>query len=212
MQETERFNVKNNKYTIYTVGHSNYCINYFIELIKTFSITCIVDVRSIPASSYNPQFNKINLKKSLMHYNILYLYLGEEFGARYTNKELLDDFGKVDFDKVRNTQKFISGVQRLKAGLDKGHNISLMCSESDPFDCHRFSLISYYLVRNGFIVKHILKDKTIISNLELEDKLLKKYRKQIPTTNLFEVFSIKQQIKLAYKLRNKDVAFKTLKI
>ncbi|MBA7553466.1 hypothetical protein ES705_46058 [subsurface metagenome] len=87
-----------------------------------------------------------------------------------------------------------------------------MCSEAEPFDCHRFSMISYYLDRNGFDVLHILKDKTLIRNEELEDKLLKKYQKQIPQTNLFEVFSPQQQLNLAYRLRNKDVAYDTQRI
>lgn len=203
---------KNKKYKVFTVGHSNHSIDYFIELIKYFSITAIIDVRSVPASSYNPQFNQHNLENSLKKSNIIYMHFGDEFGARHTEKELLDEFGKVDFNKVRKTSKFLSGISRLKSELDKGYNISLMCSESDPFECHRFSMISYYLDRNGFDVYHILKDKTIINNSDLEKKLLKKYRKQIPTTNLFEVFSEKEKINLAYRLRNKDVAFDTLKI
>ncbi len=181
---TAHFMKKKDK-VIYTVGHSNHSIDFFIDLIKTFSITCIIDVRSVPASSYSPQFNIDNLQKSLKASKIIYLHFGEEFGARHTEKELLDSFGKVDFDKVRETPKFLFGVERLQKGLDRGFNISLMCSEAEPFDCHRFSMISYYLARNGFIVHHILKDKSIITNEELEKILLKKYHRQIPKATLF---------------------------
>ncbi len=197
---------------IYTIGHSNHPIDYFLELLNHYSITCIVDVRSVPASSYNPQYNKESLQNYLKNKNIFYMHFGEEFGARHTEKELLDSFGKVDFDKVRRTEKFLSGVERLKNGLEKGYNISLMCSESDPFDCHRFAMVSYYLVRNGFNVDHILKDKTIISNQDLEEKLLKKYDKKIPKTNLFQAFSENDQLNLAYRLRNMDVAYDALNI
>jgi uncharacterized protein (DUF488 family) len=192
---------------VYTIGHSNHSIEYFIELLKTYSITCVIDVRSVPASSYNPQFNMENLQHSLKANNITWLHFGEEFGARHTEKELLDAFGKVDFDKVRNTPKFLSGVDRLVKGLEKGFRIALMCSEAEPFDCHRFSMISYYLVRNGFVVHHILKDKTFVTNEELEKRLLKKYERQIPATTLFEIFSEDDQLNLAYRLRNKDVAY-----
>ncbi len=197
---------------IYTIGHSNHPIDYFLELLNYKSITCIVDVRSIPASSYNPQYNKENLRNFLKNHNVFYMHFGEEFGAKHTEAELLDSFGKVDFDKVRKTQKFLDGVNRLNNGLDKGYNISLMCSEADPFDCHRFSMVSYYLVRNGFNVDHILKDKTVISNNDLEKRLLKKYDKKIPKTSLFETYSEIDQLNLAYRLRNMDVAYDTLNI
>ncbi|MBA7568719.1 hypothetical protein ES708_10453 [subsurface metagenome] len=202
----------NNQNTVFTIGHSNHSIEYFIELLQTHSINCIIDVRSVPASAYNPQFNSENLQNSLKQNRINYLHFGDEFGARHTDPKLLDEFGKVDFDKVRKSEKFLSGVERLKTSLEKGYNISIMCSEAEPFDCHRFSMISYYLDRNGFDVLHILKDKTLIRNEELEDKLLKKYQKQIPQTNLFEVFSPQQQLNLAYRLRNKDVAYDTQRI
>ncbi len=197
---------------IYTVGHSNHTIEFFLDLIKTFSISCIVDVRSVPASAYNPQFNKEALQNALKWNNVFYMHFGEEFGARHTEPELLDSFGKVDFDKVRATTKFLSGVDRLKKGIEKGYNIALMCSEADPFDCHRFAMISYYLARNGFEVSHILKDKTSVSNADLEKKLLKKYKKQLPTSNLWENISPDFQLNLAYKLRNKDIAYDTLNI
>ena len=202
----------NNEYKIFTVGHSNHTIDYFVDLIQTFKINCIVDVRSVPASSYNPQYNKENLQNFLKNNNIIYLHFGEEFGARHTEKELLDEYGKVDFDKVRKTPKFLQGVERLKKGIDKGYNLSLMCSEAEPFDCHRFSMISYYLARNGFNVNHILKDKTYISNEMLEKRLLKKYEKQIPQNSIFEKITGIQQINLAYRLRNKEVAYDTMNI
>jgi len=200
------------KYTVQTVGHSNHPINFFIELIQHFNIDCIVDVRSIPASSYNPQYNKEPLQNVLKRNNITYLHFGSEFGARHTEKELLDTFGKVDFEKVRNTSMFLHGVERLKKGIEKGFNVALMCSESDPFECHRFSMISYYLARNDFDVKHILKDKSVIANVDLEKKLLKKYEKQIPTTSLFSATTNYEQLNLAYKLRSKEVAYDTLNV
>jgi uncharacterized protein (DUF488 family) len=197
---------------VYTVGHSNHKIDYLRELLEAYKINCVIDVRSVPASSYNPQFNKETLNSYLKCHKINYLHFGEEFGARHTEKELLDDFGKVDFDKVRKSEKFLLGVERLRTGLLKGFTVSLICSESEPFDCHRFSLISYYLVRNGFIVRHILKDKSLIDNSELELRLLKKYDKVIPKPTLFDnkVLSPIEQLNMAYRFRNMEVAYDTL--
>ena len=57
---------------IYTVGHSNHSIDYFKELIDTYKINCIIDVRSVPASTYNPQFNKDALNNYLIYHKIIY--------------------------------------------------------------------------------------------------------------------------------------------
>jgi hypothetical protein len=193
---------------IYTVGHSNHEINYFIELIKYFNISCIVDVRSIAASSYNPQFNKEFLSESLKKSNIVYMHFAEEFGARHTNPDLLDEAGKVDFDKVRKSSNFQNGIERLCKGIDKGFTIALMCSEGEPFDCHRFSMISVALEKCGFEVNHILKDKSIKTNTDIERQLLKKYDKKIPKPSVFEPdISLEQQLKVAYRLRNQEIAY-----
>jgi len=86
--------------------------------------------------------------------------------------------------------------------LEKGFTIALMCSEAEPFDCHRFSMISGFLERSGFEVRHILKDRTLKTNVQLENQLLKKYHKELPFAP-----SLDEQIAHAYRLRNKDVAF-----
>lgn len=197
------------RYMVYTIGHSNHTIEYFVELLQAHAINCVIDVRSVPHSAYSPQFNKENLQKYLKYLNINYLHFGKEFGACHTEAEVLDGNGNVDFEKVRKTKDFLDGVTRLRNGLDKGYTVAIMCSEAEPFDCHRFSLISYYLARNGFDVKHILKDKSIINNADLEELLLKKYSKKLPQRSLFDPTPKTKEDKIyfAYSLRNKDIAF-----
>jgi uncharacterized protein (DUF488 family) len=196
------------KPVIYTVGHSTHQLDYFLELLGEFSVNCLIDVRSVPASSYNPQYNKEPLSNFLKKKEVIYFHFAEEFGARYTDPDLLDDEGKVDFEKVRKSWNFKNGIERLWLGNDKGLTIALMCSESEPFDCHRFSMISIALEKEGFEVKHILKDKTLKSNAELEKQLLKKYDKKLPKPDMFNPnISIDDQLKAAYRLRNKEIAF-----
>lgn len=197
-----------NKPVIYTIGHSNHPADYFLELLKAFAVNCLIDVRSTAASAYNPHFNKGPLSNFLKNNRITYLHFAEEFGARYTDPDLLDDEGKVSFDKVRKGWHFKNGVERLWAGIDKGFTIALMCSESEPFDCHRFSMISVALSKDGFEVKHILKDKSLLDNEELEKQLLKKYSSKLPKPDMFNPNITKEdQLKAAYQLRNKDIAF-----
>lgn len=193
---------------IYTVGHSTHTLDYFLELLQSQAVNCLVDVRSIAASTFNPQFNKAPLSGFLKKNGIVYMHFAEEFGARHTDPDLLDVEGKVDFDKVRKSWSFKNGVERLWSGVEKGYVIALMCSEGEPFDCHRFSMISVALEKDGFQVKHIMKDKTIKSNAQLESQLLKKYDKKIPKRSIFEPeVSLDMQIEFAYKLRNKEIAF-----
>ena len=111
---------------IFTVGHSSHAIEYFLELIKGYSINCIVDVRSNPASSFAPQFNKMPLLNSLKRNGISYVHFAKEFGARRTEDELFNKNGQVDFEKVRKTKVFIRGVERLRQGIQKGLVIALM--------------------------------------------------------------------------------------
>ena len=193
---------------IYTIGHSTHQIDYFVELLKEYSVNCVIDVRSLAASTYNPQFNKEPLSNYLKKNRITYQHFADEFGARHSDPDLLDEDGKVDFEKIRKSWNFKNGVERLWLAMDKGFIIALMCSESEPFDCHRFSMISIALEKDGFDVQHILKDKTLKSNAELEKQLLKKYDKKIPKPDMFEPnISVEDQLKVAYRLRNQEIAF-----
>jgi uncharacterized protein (DUF488 family) len=200
------------KKTIYTVGHSTHTIDYFLELLNAHAVNCVVDVRSVAASKYNPHFNQAPLSNYLKRHGVNYLHFDKEFGARYTDSTLLDENDTVDFEKVRATDSFKTGVERLEKGLARGFNIALMCSEAEPFDCHRFGMIAGFLSENDFEVKHILKDKSLKTNAELEKQLMKKYAKKIPIPTLLEPdITPTMQLKAAYKLRNKDIGFSPTK-
>ncbi len=197
--------------TVFTVGHSTHDIGHFIELLNEHHINCLIDVRSSPYSRIAPQYNKDTLSSTLKNNEILYVHFEKEFGARHTKPSLLDEEGKVDFDKVRASDEFKQGVQRLGKALELGYTVTLMCSEANPFDCHRFAMISYQLVKEGLQVQHILPDGKLVDNNELEEQLLKKYYRKLPQSTLFETVTREQQIEAAYKLRGKDIAFSALK-
>ena len=192
---------------LYTIGHSIYKIEDFISLLKKNSINTIVDVRSTPYSKFASQYNRESLKHYLKKNKIYYIFMGDLLGARYEDKSLLFKNGKVNFKKVQKTKSFQDGITRLDKGITKGYNISLMCSEKEAFDCHRFGLISEFLIRNGVEVNHIYPNK-VISQKILEQQLLKKYNKKLPKADLFNPnITKKLQIQLAYELRNKDIAY-----
>jgi len=195
---------------LYTIGHSTYEIEDFISLLKNNSINTIVDVRSIPYSKFASQYNRETLKYFLKKNKIYYIFMGDLLGARYEDKSLLFNDGKVNFKKVQEIKSFQDGIARLDKGITKGYNISLMCSEKEAFDCHRFGLISKFLTKNSIDVNHIYPDK-VVSQKVLEQELLKKYNKKLPKADLFNLDITKNlQIQLAYELRNKDIAYNSI--
>lgn len=195
---------------LYTVGHSTYKLEYFISLLKDNNINTVVDVRSVPYSKFASQFNREILKNYLKKYNIYYIFMGNLLGARYEDKNLLFDDGRVNFKKVQETKLFQDGITRLEKGIIKGYSISLMCSEKEAFNCHRFGLISEFLSKLEIEVKHIYPNK-VISQEELEQQLLKKYNKKLPQVDLFNPnITYEQRLQLAYELRNRDIAYNAI--
>lgn len=160
---------------IFTIGHSRDTIENFIEHLERYRIDTIVDVRSIPYSRFVSQFNKEQLSVFLKRKNIIYMPMGDNLGARYEEKELLFEDGKVDFSKVVTTKRFQEGIGRVETGIKKGYRIALMCSEKNPIECHRFSLVSNYLHKSGHVVNHIV-GKDIFEHKLLENKLLEYYK------------------------------------
>ena len=200
------------KHKIYTIGHSTHELDYFLELLKEYKINCIVDVRSNPASSYNPQYNQEPFKNFLKNNNILYLHFAEEFGARQTDRDLLDEEGILDFELVRKSWHFKNGLERIWQGVEKGFTIAVMCSESNPLDCHRFSMVSVGLAKNGFDVNHILKDKSIKTQSKLEIDLLEQFKKKLPEKDLFcqdvtDEEHLQKQLNIAFRLKNNKIGY-----
>jgi uncharacterized protein (DUF488 family) len=198
---------------IFTIGHSVQTIDEFIALAAKNTIDTIVDARSCPYSEFAPQFNREELSKALGFAEIKYIFMGDLLGARYQDKNLLFDNGKVDFKRVQQSLPFQNGTKRLKRGIEEGYKIALMCSERDPFNCHRFALVSEYLANIGIEVFHITPDKIYIQ-LELEDRLLKKYRRKISWIEIADsdIFPELAELIHAYKLYNEYIAYKEKKL
>jgi len=193
---------------LHTIGHSVHNIEAFLSLLKLHKMDTIIDVRTNPFSKVTPQFNRNALLPFLKQNNIMYSHFPEEFGARRLDKSLLDEEGRVDFEKIRQTENFKDGIKKVKSGLEKGRVIALLCAEADPFDCHRFAMISYQFVKDGIEVHHILKDGACLTNQALEAMLLKKYAKKLPQGTLFEPEPTdREKLDYAYRLRNRDIAY-----
>lgn len=196
---------------LYTIGHSNQSQEDFLSMLCKHDIDCVVDVRSVPASKYSPQFNQEELKWFLKRNGVQYLHFGEEFGAR--RLDCLNEEGQVDFEKAVTTPSFLSGVDRLRNGLEKGFHISLMCSEANPLECHRFSLVSRYFFDQGIDVRHILKEAELAPHAVVERKMIEEYLHSkkyhlSEVDQLFGIYTAEMQRQDAYRLKNKEIGYK----
>lgn len=184
----------------YTIGHSNHAPERFLELLDEHDITIVLDVRSVPYSRRNPQYNRETLRETLKGNGYAYEFLGDSLGARGWGDEFMfPEGGKVDFRKVRKAPKFIEGIKRVKELAAQKERPALMCAEAEPFNCHRFVLISYQLSKEALDVIHILPDGGTVSNAGLDKKLLATYVKP----DLFSApASYEDALEEAYEKRN----------
>ena len=149
-------------HTIYTIGHSTRTSEQFIELLKAHDIEELVDVRTIPKSRHNPQFNAEELAASLQEAGIAYEHLAKLGGLRRTSKDSVNlgwqNTSFRGFADYMDTSEFRAGLDELTALAEK-KTVAIMCAEAVPWRCHR-SLIADALTVEGWRVLHIQSRKT----------------------------------------------------
>jgi uncharacterized protein (DUF488 family) len=150
------------KSLIFTIGHSTHPIDEFIELLQAHRIKEIVDIRSIPMSRHNPQFNSDILKQSLQQANIKYKLLKKLGGLRHTTKDSINlgwrNASFRGFADYMGSSEFAEGLKMLTK-IAKDRNTAIMCAEAVPWRCHR-SLIADALTKGGWLVKDIMSHTT----------------------------------------------------
>jgi uncharacterized protein (DUF488 family) len=145
---------------IFTVGHSTLPIENFIALLKTYGIERLVDIRTVPRSRHNPQFNSDALDGALHAETIQYVPLQALGGLRHARKDSPNagwrnkSFrGYADY---MQTEEFQEGLQTL-IDLSREKRVAIMCAEAVPWRCHR-SLVADALGVRGMPVIEILSE------------------------------------------------------
>ena len=156
---------------LYTIGHSRHPIAHFINLLKEHAVTLIFDVRSIPYSRRNPQFNQKTLAERLANEGIAYIFSGKELGAKSPGPDCYVN-GKVQYDLIAARPEFTDGLERI---IDKTGEFkpALLCAEEDPLICHRTILICRHLRGRVSSILHIRGDGSIENNEVFEQRLVK---------------------------------------
>ncbi len=149
---------------IYTIGHSNAPAARVVALLREQQIDLLVDVRSIPASRYAPQFNRRAFVRTLAEAGVRYAYMGDRLGGRprdpacYKNGILprgrADYLNLVDYANVAARPWYQRAVRDLMH-MARARRTAIMCSEEDPRRCHRLHLIAQTLTTSGIAVYHI---------------------------------------------------------
>ena len=156
---------------LYTIGHSRHPIAHFINLLQEHAVSLIYDVRSIPYSRRNPQFNQKTLAGRLANEGIAYIFSGKELGAKSPSPDCYID-GKVQYELIAARPEFADGLERIivKTGEFKP---ALLCAEEDPLICHRTILICRHLRDRVNSILHIRGDGSIENNEVFEQRLVK---------------------------------------
>lgn len=145
---------------LWTIGHSTRPIDEFIKLLKGYTIQQLVDVRTIPRSRYNPQFNMESLAKSLKKAKVIYVHMPQLGGLRKAKKDSINAGWKNasfrGYADYMQTPEFWTALENLMAdGRDR--KTAIMCAEAVPWRCHR-SLIADALIVKGWTVRHIMSE------------------------------------------------------
>ena len=153
---------KTKRLSIYTIGHSTRTIAELIQLLKEHDIQEIVDVRSIPRSRHNPQFNEKTVARSLQKNGLRYTHIKELGGLRHTSKGSKNlgwrNSSFRGFADYMSTPDFAKGLEFLEK-IARKERTAIMCAEAVPWRCHR-SMIADALVKHHWNVLDIVNIKT----------------------------------------------------
>lgn len=143
---------------IYTVGHSNGPVEAFVDLLRSFDIQTVVDVRSRPYSTYVPHFNRESLSERLRHAGLTYRFAGDKLGG-HPDADDLYHHDRAAYERIASLGPFRAGIDEV-VELAETTVLALMCTEEDPSKCHRHPLLARTLVERDLQVLHIRRDRT----------------------------------------------------
>jgi uncharacterized protein (DUF488 family) len=148
------------KGAIFTLGHSTLPIERFVAVLRAYSIERLADIRTIPRSRHNPQFNDTALANSLRAQHLDYVHLRALGGLRHARKDSPNAGWRNEsfrgFADYMQTEDFESALEAL-IRMGKEKRLAIMCAEAVPWRCHR-SLVADALSVRGVPAVEILSE------------------------------------------------------
>ena len=143
---------------LFTIGHSNRTLEDFLALLKAHGIELLADIRTVPKSRHNPQFNREAMASSLPSAGIEYVHMPELGGLRHPRRDSINlawrNASFRGYADYMQTPAFENALGKLleAAALRR---TAVMCAEALPWRCHR-SLVADAVTARGVPVGHIL--------------------------------------------------------
>ncbi len=148
-------------YPFFTIGHSTRSLDEFVGLLKNAEVQRVVDVRTVPRSRANPQYNRDVLPAALSEFHIAYEHIAALGGLRGRKREVppavnafWENKSFHNYADYAMGEDFLSGLTRLHE-LGHAERCAIMCAEAVWWRCHR-RIIADYLLAAGDMVFHIL--------------------------------------------------------
>lgn len=168
------------KGAIFTVGYGKMELPEFVSLMKGYGIELLVDIRSFTYSKFRKEFNGSNLEGAMENVDIEYVHVPEFGGRRKTEGP---KGVEMSYDDVFADEGFRTKVNVLRKKVREGMRIALMCSESNPLECHRFLMLGKALAHPELVgskakpveVRHIRSMGIAQSQEELDSRMLDYY-------------------------------------
>ena len=146
------------EHKIWTIGHSTHPLEEFVNMLKSFEIEVLVDIRRFPGSNRYPHFNKENLEKSMKENGFEYIHIEDLGGRRKVQPDSKNNAWRLasfqGYADYMETEEFKSAITQLKS-IAASKDTAIMCAEAVWWSCHR-SLVADYLKHDGWTVMHIM--------------------------------------------------------
>lgn len=144
--------------TVFTIGHSTHPIDEFVKTLKAHGVETVADIRTVPRSRHNPQFDQAVLPGLLAGAGLDYIYIKELGGLRKASKDSSNggwrNLSFRGYADHMQTPEFLAGLAELITLAD-GRQVAMMCAEAVPWRCHR-SLVGDALLVRGIAVEDIM--------------------------------------------------------
>jgi uncharacterized protein (DUF488 family) len=151
----------------FTIGHSNRSLEVFVALLRQADVTLVADIRKMPRSRTNPQFNETALPQALAGFGIGYDHVASLGGLRGKTAAMAPDINGFWTNKSFHnyadyalTEPFQAALAHL-LGAGRKQRCTLMCSEAVWWRCHR-RIVADYLIANGREVFHIMGEGRLV--------------------------------------------------
>lgn len=150
------------KGAVFTAGHSTLSIERFITLLRTYGIERLMDIRTVPRSHHNPQFNDTALASSLTSEHLEYVPMQTLGGLRHARKDSPNTGWRNEsfrgYADYMQTEQFEDALETL-IQMSRQKRVAIMCAEAVPWRCHR-SLVADALSVRGVPVIEILSESS----------------------------------------------------